>query len=404
MKIVHVISSIDPAQGGPQSGCVRLAAAQSALGHDVHIISYGGIEVQKRAFKSAQDAPFFSLIHWHLLDDPDRKEQILCVKGSGQLHQVLQGASFVHIHGVWEPILRNAASAARRNRVPYCVQPHGMLDVWSMKQKQLKKRIALLLGYRKMLDQAKFLMTLNNDESRLLEPLRLKAPTLTVPNGIFLEEFADLPGKGFFHERLSLAREKRVILFLSRLHTKKGLDILADAFKLIAGSHPDVNLVVAGPDGGARENFVSQISQLEIADRVHLIGPIYGEDKLRALADASCFCLPSRQEGFSVAITEALACGLPAVISDACHFPEVGTANAGIVVSLDPVGVASALARVLDNPATASIMGQNGQRLVRENYTWPRIAELTIQGYAPNNNPTSKTVLAASRFVAATDH
>lgn len=404
MKIVHVISSIDPAQGGPQSGCVRLAAAQSALGHDVHIVSYGGVEIQKRAFQSAGDVPYFSLIHWHLLEDPDRIEQVLCIKGSRQLHSLLPGASFVHIHGVWEPILKSAASTARTNRVPYCVQPHGMLDAWSMKQKQLKKRIALRLGYRKMLDQAKFLLTLNADRSRLLEPLRLKAPNLTIPNGIFLEEFADLPERGFFREQLSLLGEKRVILFLSRLHTKKGLDILADAFKLVAASHPDVDLVVAGPDGGARESFVSQISQLDIADRVHLIGPIYGKDKLRALVDASCFCLPSRQEGFSVAITEALACGLPAVVSDACHFPEIRTANAGIVVSLDPADVASALVRVLDHPAVASNMGQNGQRLVRENYTWPRIAELTIQGYTPNDNTMSRTVLGANALVTATDH
>jgi len=404
MKIVHVISSIDPAQGGPQSVCVRLAAAQSVLGHDVHIFSYGGVEIQKRAFQSAGDVPYFSLIHWHLLEDPDRIEHVLCINGSRQLQRVLQGASFVHIHGVWEPILKSAASTARMNRIPYCVQPHGMLDAWSMNQKRLKKRVALLLGYRKMLDQAKFLVMLNADESRLLESLRLKAPNLTIPNGIFLEEFADLPERGFFGERLSLAGEKRVVLFLSRLHTKKGLDILADAFKLIAASHPDVDLVVAGPDGGALESFVSQISQLNIADRVHLIGPVYGGDKLRALVDASCFCLPSRQEGFSIAIIEALACGLPAVISDACHFPEVKAANAGIVVSLDPAGVASALTCVLDNPAMASIMGKNGQRLVRENYTWPRIAELTILGYSPNDRPNRNSKPDSSLLAPAADH
>jgi len=381
MKIVHVISSIDPAQGGPSGGCVRLAAAQSALGHDVHIVSYGGTEIQKRAFQSAAEVPHFSQIRWHLLPDPDRVERVLCLKGSAQLRSVLRDASFVHVHGVWEPILKNAASIAKQYYIPYCTEPHGMLDVWSMKQKRLKKRLALLLGYRKMLDGAEFTLALNADEARLLEPLRLKTPILVIPNGIFLEEFAVLPEKGFFRERMPELDEKRVILFLSRLHTKKGLDILAMAFVRLAKSHPQVDLVVVGPDGGARAGFASLVHQLGIEDRVHLTGPLYGEDKLRAFVDASCFCLPSRQEGFSVAITEALACGLPPVISDACHFPEVGTANAGIVVSLDPAEVASALAYVLDNPAMASIMGKNGQRLVRENYTWPRIAELTIQGY-----------------------
>jgi glycosyltransferase involved in cell wall biosynthesis len=383
---------------------VRLAAAQSAFGNDVHIVSYGGADVRQRAFQSACDVPLFSQIQWHLLDNPGRIEQLLCVEGAKALREVLQGASFVHIHGVWEPVLRSAARIARRKRIPYCIEPHGMLDTWSMKQKQLKKRVALFLGYRKMLDQADFLVTLNADEARLLEPLHLKAPNLTVPNGIFLEEFTHLPDKGYFRERLSLRDGTRIILFLSRLHTKKGLDILGTAFSLIAASHPGVDLVVAGPDGGARESFVAQIDQLNLADRVHLTGPIYGRDKLRALVDADCFCLPSRQEGFSIAITEALACGLPAVISDACHFPEVGTANAGIVVRLDPVDVARALAQVLDDPSMASTMGKNGQRLVHENYTWPRIADVLIQGYKSAGRGRRTMLPGQNTLVAAADH
>ncbi|UXN65703.1 glycosyltransferase [Phyllobacterium sp. A18/5-2] len=404
MKIVHVISSIDPAKGGPQATCVRLAAAQSALGHDVHIVSYGGREIQKRAFQSARDVPHFSRIVWHLLPDPNRIERVLGLAAARKSRTVLEGASFMHIHGVWEPILKNAAAVARRNQIPYCIQPHGMLDVWSMQQKRLKKHAALALGYRKMLNRAKFLLALNSDEAQLLEPLHLSAPNLIIPNGIFLEEFAELPAKGFFAERLPRLDGKRVVLFLSRLHTKKGLDILAQAFVLLAGSYPDVDLVVAGPDGGARDAFVTLVDQLGIEDRVHLTGPLYGNGKLRALVDASCFCLPSRQEGFSVAITEAMACGLPVVVSDACHFPEVKSAHAGAVVSLDPAEVASALAGILDNPAMASIMGRNGQRLVRENYTWPRIAEQTIQGYQSGDNRDAKMAENSAVLMPAADH
>ncbi|MEK1850974.1 MAG: glycosyltransferase, partial [Phyllobacterium sp.] len=178
MKIVHVISSIDPAKGGPQSSCVRLAAAQSALGHDVHIISYGGIEIKERAFLSARDVPHFSNIGWHLLPDPDRIERLLGYKASWLLRTLLKDASFVHIHGVWEPILKNAASIARQSLVPYCLEPHGMLDVWSMSQKRLKKQLALFVGYRKMLDRAKFILALNADEAQLLGPLGLRAPNL----------------------------------------------------------------------------------------------------------------------------------------------------------------------------------------------------------------------------------
>lgn len=386
MKIYHIITSIDPAQGGPQSGCIRLAAAQAVLGHEVEIVSYGsGDDVQQRAFRAAQEVPNLSSIHWHLLADPDKIERVLGLNASRVLGQVLKDASFVHLHGVWEPILRHAARIARQLGIPYCVQPHGMLDVWSMRQKPLKKKAALFLGYRKMLNGAKYLHALNADEANLLEPLGLTPPQLVIPNGVFLEEFADLPAKGFFAERLEQLRGKRVVFFLSRLHTKKGLDILAHAFAILARSHHDVDLVVAGPDGGAQEGFENLVAQLGLTDRVHLTGPIYGAEKLRALVDASCFCLPSRQEGFSVAITEALACAVPVVISEACHFPEVGTAHAGLVTSLEPADVASALAAVLDDPAMAAWMGENGRRLVYENYTWPRVAEMTTQGYALPN-------------------
>jgi glycosyltransferase involved in cell wall biosynthesis len=404
MKIVHIISSIDPSQGGPQSACVRLAAAQSALGHDVHIISYGGMEAEERAFSSAHDIPHFANVSWHLLADPARSERLLSPQASKLMQTELRDASFVHVHGVWEPILKNGARIARRYNIPYCVQPHGMLDVWSMQQKRVKKRVALLLGYRKMLNGAKFIHTLNADEAQLLAPLGLTAPSLIIPNGIFLQEFAELPARGFFAERVPQLAGKRVILFLSRLHTKKGLDILAEAFALVARWHPDVDLAVAGPDGGARDSFVTQVQRLGIADRVHLTGPLYGREKLRGLVDASCFCLPSRQEGFSVAITEALACGLPVVISEACHFPEVRTANAGAVVSLDPRDVAAALVDVLDNPATATLMGENGKRLVRENFTWPRVAELTTQGYASSDNRNVVAAVGSGLLLSAADH
>lgn len=401
MKIYHVVSSIDPAQGGPQAGCLRLAAAQAALGHEVEIISYGGSDIRQRALSAAHDVPHLAKVRWHLLADPDRIERVLGLSAARVLRNVLKDASFVHIHGVWEPILKHAARIARSLKVPYCVQPHGMLDVWSMRQKRLKKRVALLLGYRKMLNGAKFIHALNTDEANLLDPLGLTPPRLVIPNGIFLEEFADLPGKGYFAERFPQLQGKRVVLFLSRLHTKKGLDILAAAFSMLAKSHPDVDLAVAGPDGGAKDGFVSLVKDLGITDRVHLTGPIYGAEKLRALMDAACFCLPSRQEGFSVAITEALACGLPVVISEPCHFPEVRTAHAGAVVALEPANVAAAIGDILDNPDMAAIMGENGKRLVHENYTWPRVAELTLQGYA---SPSFSAATGSANLRVAPDH
>jgi glycosyltransferase involved in cell wall biosynthesis len=114
---------------------------------------------------------------------------------------------------------------------------------------------------------------------------------------------------------------------------------------------------------------------------VHLVGPLYGDRKHAALRSAACFCLPSRQEGFSIAILEAMACRNPVVISDACHFPEVAEFGAGHVVALDPKELAAALRNVLEDPEARQRMGAAGFRLVQSRYTWPKIAERSVLAY-----------------------
>jgi glycosyltransferase involved in cell wall biosynthesis len=171
-----------------------------------------------------------------------------------------------------------------------------------------------------------------------------------------------------------------VILSLSRLHYKKGLDYLCDAFALV--THRQAHLVVAGPDGGERGEFERRVAGAGLADRVHIVGPLYGRDKSAAMVDADCFCLPSRQEGFSMAILESLAGGLPAIISDACHFPEVAEAGAGFITPLKPSQIAAAIDTLLgDSPLRAS-MAAAAVALVRARYTWQAIAPQTISAYA----------------------
>lgn len=381
MKILHIIASIDPKFGGPQAVVQRIAAAQCALGHDVHIVSYGDEEIMRKVRDFGRDVPNFGDIKWHILPTPARLEKLLCRDGRKLIRAVMTSTAFVHMHGVWDPILLHAAGIARRFGVPYCLCTSGMLDTWSMQQKPLKKQVAFRLGYRRMLDRAKFLHALNEDEVVLMNPLGLRAPRVIIPNGIFPAEFDRLPEKGLFREKIGMAADRRYILFLSRLHFKKGLDILAEAFRQVASARPEVDLVIAGPPDGAEEQFAALIRQFGLEKRVFTVGPIYGEAKLSALVDAACFCLPSRQEGFSIAITEALACATPVVITNACHFPEVGASDAGFVVSTDPDAVALALTAMLDNPQKGLEMGRNGRRLVMENFTWPAIAKLAIGHY-----------------------
>jgi glycosyltransferase involved in cell wall biosynthesis len=258
-----------------------------------------------------------------------------------------------------------------------------MLEPWNLRQRRLKKRLALALSHRKMLNGAAFLQMLNQDEYRLMNPLRLRAPQLVIPNAVFLDEVDDPSGESEFKMRFGHLRGKPYILFLGRAHYKKGLDILAEAFASIAAKHPTAQLLVVGPDGGALDDFIQRIQHHQLTERVHVPGSLHGPVKFAAYRNAACFTLPSRQEGFSLAITEALASGTPVAISENCHFPEVGPAGAGEVTPLSVEATAAALDRILAaSPEERRRMGDAGRRLVEENFTWDKVAELTLNAYA----------------------
>ncbi|TMV05993.1 glycosyltransferase [Brucella haematophila] len=397
MKIVHVIGSYDPAKGGPQAVIVRLAAAQAALGHTVTIVSYSDEDVNRRAAKAAETIPDFDKVQTLLLPMPDLREMLLGSRAAKAMAQLIRSADFVHLHGVWETNLLRASMLCRRFGVPYCICCCGMLDVWSMQQRSWKKKLALALAFRRMLDGAAFIQALNRDEIELMRPLGLKPPSLIIPNGIFLNE-VEGDASGANSATLAKLPNRRFVLFLSRLHYKKGLDILADAYRRVAPILPDVDLVVAGPDGGAEHDFREQIRQYGLEQRVHLVGGLYGPDKIAALKRAACFCLPSRQEGFSVAITEALACGVPVVITDACHFPEVAEAEAGVVCAVDAEALAAGLMQILDDPTRAVWMGEAGHKLVRDNYTWPRIAAQTIDAYQAYQKRKTGSIMGGNGY------
>ncbi|WP_029351212.1 glycosyltransferase [Bosea sp. 117] len=388
MRIAHVVASIDPAHGGPQSGVVRLAAAQAGLGHHVRIVSHGDDALLRSALHAAAQVPHVDALEWTLLPAPGGVERIFGSRMRSRLPSLVAEADFVHLHGVWETLLRIAASCARQASTPYCLSPHGMLDRWSLAQKPWKKRLALQLGYRFMLEHAAFLQALNADEAELMGPLGLHPPVVVIPNGICPAELAASPEPGSFRRTVPGLGDRPFVLFLSRLHRKKGLDILAESFRMVANACPQLDLVVIGPEDGAGDAFRAQIRQLGLGARVHMAGPRFGAAKLAAYAEAVCFCLPSRQEGFSIAITEAMACGVPVVISEACHFPEVAAAGAGLVLPLDPARFAAALIDIAGAPEKAAAMGRNGRELIHAHYTWPQIAVATLAAYRAHARQT----------------
>lgn len=378
MRILHVLPMLDPKAGGPPAVALRIAAAQAALGHEVTLahppVEAGREEDTRRSYQSIPSIDGVRL----LPVDPSFAN----VLGRLRRDPPLPDCDVMHVHCVWEPFLHGAARWARARGIPYCFVPHGMLDVWSLEQKRWKKRLALALGWKASIQRSAFIHVLNRDEGEGLAPVGLTPPFETIPNGIFMQELEPFPERGRFRAAHPELGDDPYVLFLSRLHYKKGLDHLADAFAEVARARPDMRLVVAGPDDGERAPFEERIARHGLSARTHVVGPIYGRAKYEAMTDCACFCLPSRQEGFSVAITEALAMSRPVVITRECHFPEVAEVGAGACTSLDPREVARDLLKVLADPRAADEMGRRGLALVRERFTWERIAEQTIAAYA----------------------
>lgn len=361
----------------------RLGSAQRSRGHEVQVVSYASPQGRPR-IEAMLDAVPGDRPDVHLLEPGGRLERLRATRARRWLADHVGSFDVVHLHGAWDPILTAAARVAVANGIPHLVTPHGMLDPWCLGQGRFKKRLALRTWVGSLLSNARFIHALNSDESTLMAPWIHGTAVETIPNGVFLEELEPLPDPGSFRSAHPELGDDPFILFLSRLHYKKGLDILLQAFEDLSNRLEHARLVIAGPDDGYESTLRTLIDRSPAKQRVHLVGPVYGTDKLAALVDAACFCLPSRQEGFSMAITEALACGSPVVITDHCHFPEVAGSGAGRVVPLDAPAVAGALEEVLLDPALCESMGQAGRNMVQQSYTWPAIAERFDAAFAAN--------------------
>ncbi len=362
MRIVHVYNQLDPANGGPPRVIAGLAAALAERGHTVAFVSRDPPESPRLdAFLSQ----YFQVLPPRLHAPPPFL---------GTLRTALAGADVAHLHGIWPVITLAAAGVCRARGIPYVLAPHGSLHRGALHEKRLKKWVGLYgLGFGAMVRGAAALHVLNAEEAdgapRWLRPSRVEV----IANGIFAHHFAEAPPPGSFRRTVPGLGDAPYVLFLSRLHPAKGCDLLATAFGSVAQARPDVHLVVAGGDQGGAALFEDGARRHGYTDRLHLVGELGGVRKDAAVCDAALFCLPSHHEGFSMAITEALAWGRPVVISEQCHFPAVAEVGAGHVVRLDAAEIASKIMELLSDPAAAEAMGTRGRAMVFERYRWESI-------------------------------
>ncbi len=382
MRIVHVANTLEPSYGGPPRVCTRLAAGQAGLGHDVTIATYAFRGPLDDYHDLTRRMPGYDRVHVVQLDEDGVSEKVFGRRSRPTLRELARQADVVHLHNMWESILRVAALEAHAAGKPYVLQPNDMLNPWSLSQSRLKKRAALALGYRRMIEGSGAVLFGHEEEKRLAmqSGFHIKPVVLSL-GGVFAAEVDPLPGPGGFYARVPALAGRPFVVFLSRLHYKKGLDYLAEGFAVAARKAPEAHLVVIGHDEGAQADFEQRIARHNLQSRVHLVGPQHGEAKWQAYRDAACFILPSRDEAFTVAITEALASGLPVVVSESCHYDDVAEYGAGTIVKLDAQSIGEALASILTDPQQQARMREAARRLFNDRLSFEQVASESIALY-----------------------
>jgi glycosyltransferase involved in cell wall biosynthesis len=280
--------------------------------------------------------------------------------------------ALLHDHGLWLPSNVLAAFAAARHEIPLVISTRGMLTGWALRHNRWKKRLAWWGYQRWVLQQAALFHVTSQEEVDALRDLGFDQPAAIIPNGVPLPNLADLKGK---------EAGSRRVLFLSRLHPKKGLPMLLEAWAEVRPVGWTLELMGPSEDGHRAELEV-QARRLGLSDQIHFAGPVSDDEKWNVYRRADLFVLPTYSENFGIVVAEALAAGVPAITTTGAPWEDLEARDCGWWVDPEAGEIADALreATALE-PAEREAMGRRGRRLVEEQYSWPGVAERMVAAY-----------------------
>lgn len=279
----------------------------------------------------------------------------------------------VHQHGLWQLFSRDINAWRRRTGSATIISPHGMLDSWALRNGGWKKRIAKEVYEWKNLSEASCLHALNENELNAIRAYGIRCPVAVIPNGI---DLPDQPESGI---SVSVTRSKKTLLFIGRIHPKKGLAELLRAFKRLKEIEPSVaecwQIKIVGWDEGGHSSDLEVFAKQEgLEGSVIFAGPSYGDAKDAHFRDADAFILPSFSEGLPMAVLEAAAYRLPILMTESCNLAEFFALKAAYKISSDP----NTLARELCATLTSNDLNARADAayaLVKQKFTWKEIAQ-----------------------------
>jgi len=291
----------------------------------------------------------------------------------------------VHTHGIWTYLSVATVGWSKSNdgitSRPYLVSTHGMLDPWALHNSRWKKIMAAFVFERRHLENAACIHAVNNAEAAAIRTFGLRNPICVIPNGI--EVRANNAADRVPPWAADMVGSRKVLLYLGRLHPKKGLSILLRGWKEASKREKGWVLVIAGWDqGGHRGELEQLVRELKITDSVQFAGPLFGEERETAYQNANAFILPSLSEGQPLVVLEAWSHARAVLMTPECNLPEGFQKRAAIRMNTTVEGAAEGLRRLfaLDGPALQE-MGRRGHDLVIANFSWPQIASQMFAVY-----------------------
>lgn len=383
MRILIAVGSMHPSQGGPPVVVAGHAETLAKQGHEVTVVT-----TTLAGEASETVAAWPQLIDVEFLQFQRDKPYALGSSKSLKKYLAENVGEFdvAHLHGVWEQCLAHVGKYAKKHSVPYVLAPHGMLDKYSMAHSKTKKWIArYIFGTQSMLKNVSAVQFGTEDERDEAGELNIPWRPVIIRNGVSESLFEAKKSElqlGSMFPKLNNANP--LFVFFSRMHYKKGVDILLEAFANVTKEFPDAKCLIAAlaQDAFFEEQIRQRASRSDLENAVVITTELTGAKGAGVLQAADVFVLPSRQEGFSMAILEAMANQLPVLITDKCHMDFVGEVGAGVVCSDSIAEVTDGLRQILSlSDQQRQNYGERGREWVRDNCTWTAIGQQLEETY-----------------------